>query len=345
MSTSITIPANLYQDLIKLIESARKRAAVAVNSNQVLLYWSIGQRLYADVLKENKPEYGKAVIETLGSQLKLQYGRGFSSRNLFKMIQFYKSFPEQILPTLSAKLYWSHFVELLSLEDETQRQFYAELCHLEHWDVRTLRDKIQTRLFERTALAKQPKATVQQELEKFRQSQEPSPMLVFRDPYILDFLQLHDDYQENDLENAIITELEAFIRELGADFCFVARQQRMTVNYRDYWLDLLFFHRGLRRLIAIELKLEEFTPAHKGQMELYLRWLDKYMRKPHEEAPLGIILCHRKNHELVELLELDQSGIHVAQYLTDLPPKTVLEEKLQQAIAIAKQRLTIASQA
>jgi hypothetical protein len=165
-----------------------------------------------------------------------------------------------------------------------------------------------------------------------------SPELVFRDPYILDFLGLQDRYLEKDLEDAILREMESFLLELGAGFTFVARQKRLSIGADDFYLDLLFYHRNLRRLVALELKIGKFKPAYKGQMELYLRWLDKHERKPGEETPIGLILCAEADADQVELLELDQSGIHVAEYLTTLPPRELLSQKLHAAIEHARER-------
>lgn len=165
--------------------------------------------------------------------------------------------------------------------------------------------------------------------------------MVFRDPYFLDFLGLKDRYLEKDLEDAILRELEQFLLELGSGFTFVARQKRIQVDSDDYYIDLLFFHRKLRRLVAIELKLGDFKPADKGQMELYLRWLDKYERQDGEETPIGLILCAGKKHEAVELLELEKSSIRVAEYLTELLPRNILERKLHDAIITARERLAL----
>ena len=168
-----------------------------------------------------------------------------------------------------------------------------------------------------------------------------TPDLVFRDPYLLDFLGLSDTYSERDLESAILKELERFLLELGTDFSFVARQKRITIDNEDYYLDLLFYHRGMRCLVAIELKLGKFQAADKGQMELYLRWLDKYEKREHEEMPLGLILCAEKSCEHVELLRLEESGMHVAEYLTDLPPRRLLEAKLREAIRMAREQIAV----
>jgi len=253
------------------------------------------------------------------------------------MIRFAEVFPEdQIVSTLSTQLSWSHFVEIIPLKDELQRDFYAEMCRLERWSVRTLRQKISSMLFERTALSKKPAELAKQELSQLREEDKLTPDLVFRDPYFLDFLGLKDTYSEKDLETAILRELERFILELGVGFTFVARQKRITVDDEDYYLDLLFYHRKLRRLVAIDLKLGKFQAADKGQMELYLRWLEKYEQQPGEESPIGLVLCASKSEEHIELLQLGKSGIRIAAYMTELPPRNLLRKKLHEAIVLAR---------
>jgi predicted nuclease of restriction endonuclease-like (RecB) superfamily len=225
-------------------------------------------------------------------------------------------------------LSWSHFVEIIYLKDPLQRQFYAEMARVERWSVRTLRQKIQGMLYERTAISRKPEELARQELEALQEEDLMTPDLVFRDPYLLDFLVLEDTYSERDLER--------FLLELGTDFSFIARQKRMTIGDKDFYLDLLFYHRSLRRLVALELKLGSFDAAYKGQMELYLRWLDKYERRSGEEPPIGLILCSEKNREQIELLQLDRGEIRVAEYLVELPPKGLLEAKLHEAIRLAR---------
>ena len=256
------------------------------------------------------------------------------------MIQFTQVFKdEQNVATLSRNLGWSHFVEIIPLKDELQRNFYAEMCRVERWSVRQLRQKINGMLFQRTALSKKPTRLVKEELTALREQNKITPDLVFRDPYFLDFLGLKDTYSEKDLEEAILRELESFILEFGIGFTFVARQKRITVDDEDYYIDLLFYHRTLRRLVAIELKLGKFKAADKGQMELYLRWLEKYEQQSGEGSPIGLILCADKSDEHVELLQLSKSGIRVAAYLTELPPRTLLQKKLHEAITLAKAQI------
>lgn len=307
---------------VALIEASRQRAASAVNAELTLLFWRIGHRIHTEVLAGQRAGYGEEILPTLAAQLSLDYGRGFGEKNLRRMVKFVVIFPDKpIVATLSRQLSWSHFVLLLALKEPMQRDYYAQMAGAERWSVRTLRERINSMLYERTALSKKPDVTIAQELATLRDAQRMSPALVMRDPYILDFLGLRDTWQESDLETAIIREMESFLLELGAGFSFVARQKRIPIDDEDFHLDLLFYNRKLRRLVAMELKIGEFKAAYKGQMELYLRWLDKYEREAEEASPLGIILCTGKKREQIELLELDKSGIHVAEYLTALPPR------------------------
>jgi predicted nuclease of restriction endonuclease-like (RecB) superfamily len=330
----------LLGDLRALIDQARTATAQAVNAGLVLLYWSIGDRIRREILKEQRAEYGKRILQTLSEHLTKEYGKGYTYDNLTRMVKLAEVFPDrQIVGALTQQLTWTHFVLFLPLDDPLKRDFYTELCRLERWSVRTLRQKIGGMLYERTALSKKPETLIRRELDALREEDRLTPDLVFRDPYFLDFLGLKDTYAEKDLESAILRELEAFILELGSDFAFVARQKRITLDGRDYYLDLLFYHRRLRRLVAIELKLEPFEAAHKGQMELYLRWLARYEQRSGEDVPLGLILCAGSSRDHVELLQLDQAGIRVAEYLTELPPRELLERQLHAAIRLARARL------
>lgn len=333
-------PVALLGEIRQLIDAARQRAATAVNFELTLLYWRIGQRIHTQVLAGQRAEYGEEIVATLSQQLMNDYGKGFSYTALTRMAKFYETFPnEQIVATLSQQLSWSHFQEILPLKRPLQREYYAEMCRVERWSVRTLRERIDSMLYERTALSRKPDKLMTHELAALRDTERMSPDLLMRDPYMLDFLGLHDTYLESDLEAAIVREMEAFLLELGAGFSFVARQKRIQLDGDDFYLDLLFYNRKLRRLVAIELKVGEFKAAYKGQMELYLRWLDKFEREADELPPLGIILCTGKKTQQIELLELDKSGIHVAEYLTALPSRKVLAERLHLAAARAKRQL------
>lgn len=331
------VSSGLIDELRGLIQQTRAGVAQAVNSALVNLYWQIGTRIRTEVLKNKRADYGKQICSTLSNKLVAEFGNGFSRPNLTKMMLFSGLFPDsQIVSTLSRQLSWSHFAELIRIKDQLQREFYAEMCRIENWSVRTLRSKINGMLFERTALSKKPAELARQELAKLQESDQLTPDLVFRDPYFLDFLQLKDTYSEKDLESAILRELESFILELGTGFAFVGRQVRIVIDGQDHYIDLLFYHRLLKRLIVIDLKLGQFKAADKGQMELYLRWLEKHEVKPGEETPLGLILCADKSSEKIELLRLDKSGIHVACYLTELPPIDVLRQKLHKSVARAR---------
>jgi predicted nuclease of restriction endonuclease-like (RecB) superfamily len=258
------------------------------------------------------------------------------------MIKFSEVFSDfQIVQTLSAQLSWSHFNALVKIDDALKREFYLAMTLQERWSTRTLTERIDKQLFERTAISKEPSETIVQELSILREQGLVNEALVLKDPYVFDFLGLRDSYLEADLEDAILSELQQFLLELGGGFSFMARQYRIQLDGDDFYIDLLFYNRKLKRLVAIDLKVGDFKAQYKGQMELYLRWLAKHEQEVGENPPLGIILCSGKKQEQIELLELDGAGIHVAEYLTALPPKAVLAERLHLAIRNAKQRFTL----
>jgi len=330
----------LLADVRGLILAAREGVARAVNAGLVLLYWEVGRRIRQDILREERAEYGAEIVQALSAQLSAEFGRGFGHRNLFNMIRFAEVCPDpKIVHALSAQLGWTQVRQIIYLDDPLKRDFYAEMCRVERWNSRTLGKKIQSMLFERTALSRKPEKLIRQELDALKSQDTLTPDLVFRDPYMLEFLGLKDTYAEKDLEAAILREMEAFILELGAGFCFIERQKRMEIDDKHYYLDLLFYHRKLRRLVAVDLKIGDFEAGDKGQMELYLNWLKRYECEPGDAAPLGIILCAGKRQEHVELLELARSGIHVAAYWTKILPKKDLERKLHTAVRLARARL------
>ncbi|EEX64339.1 DUF1016 family protein [Vibrio fluvialis] len=330
----------LSQEVAALIRSAKQRAAAAINNEITLLYWQVGNRIRQEVLGGGRADYGKQVIATLATELTAQYGKGWSKRNLAQMVKFAEVFTDaHIVQTLSAQLSWSHFVILCAIDDPLKRDFYTSMAMQERWSTRTLDERIGALLFERTAISKKPDETIVAELTELRVSGQYNKNLLLKDPYILDFLELNDRYLEKDLEDAILRDIEQFLLELGAGFTFVARQKRIQIDNDDFYIDLLFYNRKLKRLVAIDLKLEKFKHSHKSQMELYLSWLKKYETEEGENPPLGIILCSSKKQEQIELLEMEGSDIHVAEYLTRLIDVELLEQKLQHSIANAKQRL------
>ncbi|MEJ8859866.1 PDDEXK nuclease domain-containing protein [Variovorax robiniae] len=330
----------LVAELRTLIEGARMRAATAVNAELTLLYWQIGRRLHSEVLGGERGAYGEQIVRTVSTRLTAEYGRGWGEKQLRHCLRIAETFPdEEIVSALRRQLSWTHIKTLMYLDDPLKRDFYIELCRLEHWSSRQLQERIGGMLYERSAISRKPDQTIEHDIAMLRQTQRPSADLLLKDPYILDFLGLNDRYLERDLEDAILREIEKFLLELGAGFTFVARQKRIQIDQDDFYIDLLFYNRKLKRLVAVDLKVGEFRAEYKGQMELYLRWLAKFEQEVDENPPLGIILCTGKRREQVELLELDKSGIHVAEYLTELPPRELLQAKLQQSIATARERL------
>ena len=333
--------APLLNDLRDLILLSRLRVAGAINAEITRLYWAVGKRIDKEILQQGRAEYGKQTIRQLSNQLTIEFGKGFSPANLTNAIELARLYPDaEIIQTLSEQFTWSHLVALLYVKDDLKREFYTQMARLERWSVRTLRQKMDGMLYERTAISQRPDETIRRELAQLREENQLTPDLVFRDPYVLDFLGLNDTYSEEELEGAILTELQKFIIELGTDFAFMARQKRIVIDGDDHRIDLLFYHRRLRRLVAIDLKLGRFKAAYKGQMELYLGWLKKNEMLDGEASPIGLILCAEKSHEHIELLELDKGDIRVAEYLTHQLPRALLEQKLHTAIEQARQRLS-----
>ncbi len=331
MKNDVKINLSLYTDIKQLIEEARSKTAQAVNAGLTILYWNVGKRINNEILKNKRANYGKQIIISLSIQLTNEYGKGWSEKQIRHCLRFVETFSnKQIVSTLWRQLSWSHFKYLIYINNELQREFYAQMCRIEQWNVRTLRKKIDSMLFERTAISKKPDELAKIELKNLSENDRLSPDLVFRNPYILDFLNLKDTYQESDLEKAILKEIEQFILELGKGFAFVERQKRMIIDDEDFYLDLLFYHRKLKRLIAIDLKLGKFKASYRGQMELYLKWLEKYGMEENEELPIGLILCAEGKHEQIELLQLEKSNIRVSEYITKLLSKKMLQEKLHQ---------------
>lgn len=327
-------------DIRSLIEQTRQQVAISVNAGMTMMYWHIGERINREVLGGGRAAYGKQIVATLAKALTAEFGKGFDVKSLRKMMNFANVFPDiQIVAPLARQLSWSHFLQVISIEDGLKRQFYLTMAADQRWSKRTLKAKIDGMLYERTAIAKQPDEVILHDLERLRNDREMSADLAFHDPYFMDFLGLEGDYSETDLESAIVGELQKFITEMGNDFAFMARQKRISVDNEDYYIDLLFFNRRLRCMVAIDLKLTDFKAAYKGQMELYLRWLEQYEMLEGENKPIGLVLCTGKNEEHVELMHLHESNIRVAEYLTKLPDRKLLERKLQQAVEIAREKL------
>ncbi|MDR0308576.1 MAG: PDDEXK nuclease domain-containing protein [Coriobacteriales bacterium] len=334
------IDITLMADLRALIDRSRERAALAINYEMSSLYWHVGRRINSDVLQHRRAEYGKQTLPRISKALSNEFGSGWSTPHLRHCMKFASAFPnEAIVSTLWKQLGWSQLKVLMHVDEPIKRDFYVEMAKVERWTVKTLRSRINSMLFERTAISKKPEETIAQDIALLKDEGKMTPDMVFRDPYFLDYLGLQDTFSEKDLEDAILIEIQRFITDLGSDFGFLSRQKRMTVDGRDYYLDLLFTHRRLRCLIAVELKIGEFETAFKSQMELYLRWLEKYEMLEGENPPIGLILCTGKNSEHIELMRLDESNIRVAEYLTKLPDIKLLEAKLRQSVEIARSRI------
>jgi predicted nuclease of restriction endonuclease-like (RecB) superfamily len=332
----------VFADIKQLIEEARQLVSVTVNSGITILYWNVGLRINKEILGNKRAGYGKEIIISLSRKLIEEFGKGWGEKQLRHCLRFAETFPDrEILYALSRDLSWTHFRTIMYLKDEIRREFYIEMTRIENWNTRVLNEKIDSMLFERTAISKKPKDLIRQELKELREEKRLTPDLVFRDPYFLDFLGLSDRYSEKTLEDAILLELEKFILELGQGFSFLERQKRMLIDGDSFKLDLLFYHRKLKCLVAIDLKLDRFKAKYKGQMELYLRYLEKYETEPGEKSPIGLILCSEGSKEQIELLQLGDSGIRIAEYLTELPSKEILQKKLHRVIELERKRLDI----
>jgi predicted nuclease of restriction endonuclease-like (RecB) superfamily len=331
---------NLFSEIKQLIEETRQTVAVAVNAATTILYWNIGQRVNNEILQNKRGEYGKEVVKSLSNELTQEFGKGWSEQHLRHCLRIAETFPDQrIISAVCRELSWTHFKSIMYLKDELRREFYIEMARVENWSVRALNERIDSMLFERTAISKKPEEMIKQELKELREENKLNPDLVFRDPYFLNFLGLEDNYSEKTLEDAILRELEKFILELGQGFTFVERQKRMLIDGDSFKLDLLFYHRKLKRLVAIDLKLDRFKAQYKGQMELYLRYLEKFETETGEDSPLGLILCAEGSKEQIELLQLEDSEIRVAEYLVELPSKELLQKKLHKVIEQERDRL------
>ena len=338
-NSSVSAVEKLFQDVCGIIDGTRSRVAVFANAEICRTNWNIGKRVKEDILLNKRADYGKQVVKNLATQLTEKYGKGWGYATLRHCVRAAYIFTEdEIEYAVRTQFTWTHLRSIMSINDPLARKFYMQMCHYEHWSSRTLDEKIDSQLYERTIISQRPEEVIRQTLDESQLSGILVPDMVFRSSYFLDALGLPDDFSEKDLESAIIAQLQEFIAEIGTDFAFLARQKRITIDAVDYYIDLLFYHRGLKRLVAIDLKLGKFKPEYEGQMRLYLRFLNKNERREGEEAPIGLILCSEGNTEHIEYLMLDEdSPIKVAQYYTQLPDKQTLAVKLQKAIAIARE--------
>ena len=332
------IGSRITEGVGRIIEQSKHTIAVYLNSEVSMTYWRIGKYIATELDAVGEDKYGSKIVATLSQQLTERYGKGYTRFSISRMVKIARLFPEEkIVATLSQQLTWSHFVELSAIHEETKRLFYQQMSIVNHWSVRQLREQEDAMAYERSLIAAKPDDEQVQALTKVTTKGEISPELIIKSSYVVDFLGLKGYYSESKLEDAVVEQLEQFIMELGQDFAFLERQKKISIDSIDYRLDLLFYHRRLRRLFAIDLKLGKFKPEYKGQMELYLKYLKKYEMQPGEEDPIGLLLCSEGNTEHIELMMLDEQNIKVAQYLTVLPDKQWFLDKLNRSILIARE--------
>ena len=328
---------SIYNGVSTIIKNARQKVAVYVNSQANIMFWQIGNYIINELKYETYSSYGEKILATVSQRLTEQYGKGYSYSALTRMMKVATIYnDEAMFATLSQTLSWGHFLELITIKDNTKRLFYQQLSAVEHWSIRELREKQKAMSYERSLIATKPGDQIINALNNTT-SEHIEPAVVLKSSYIVDFLGLGEDYSESDLEEAIVKQLEKFILELGQGFAFLERQKRFTIDKIDYYLDLLFYHRRLNCLVAIDLKHDKFKPEFKGQMEFYLKYLQKYDMRPGENPPIGLLLCSEGNTEYVELLMLEDDNIKVAQYLTYLPNKQWFIDKLNRSILIVKE--------
>jgi predicted nuclease of restriction endonuclease-like (RecB) superfamily len=319
----------VFSNISLIIEKRKFNAVSSANSQVIVMFWEIGKYINLNILESTRADYGKKILSTLSTKLVIQYGKSFEEANLYRMKRFATVFPDiDTIAEFSPFLSWSHFCEIMRMKNPQARLFYAKDAVERQSGIRELRQTIARKTFERIEIANTQLT-----------NQSLVPFNVFKDPYLLDVFNLKDNFLESDLENAILLELEKFILEFGNGFAFMERQKRIIIDGDDFKIDLLFFHRTLRRLVAIDLKTGRFKPKYKGQMEIYLKWLDRYERKEGENAPIGLILCTEASRDQIELLEMDKAGIAVAEFWTNMPPKSEFEKLIRTILEESKERI------
>lgn len=332
-----TVSDHLYDGVTAIIDDARMQVSIYVNAHASMTFWKVGKYIIEDMDYQTYSAYGKRILATLSQRLTTRYGKGYTYSALTRMMKVARVYNDrEMFATVSQTLSWSHFLELVTIADASKRLFYQQMGMAEHWSVQQMRDKQAEMVYERSLIAAKPDDEIVKTLETIN-SQHMAPDVVLKNSYVLDFLGLRGFYSEEELEEAIARQLENFVLELGEGFAFLERQKRFTIDGTDYYLDLLFYHRKLKCLVAIDLKLGKFKPEYKGQMELYLKYMQKYDMQSDENPPIGLLLCSEGNTEHIELLMLDEDCIKVAQYLTFLPDKQWFIDKLNRSIMIAKE--------
>ena len=327
-------PAPNFNTVLGLISAARTRAVAAVNTTLIELYWSIGEHLSQKIAHDG---WGQGTVEDLATTIQRRFPgmTGYSASNLWRMNQFYETYQSQpILATLLRELSWSHNLAIMSrCKRDEEREFYLRIAHREHWTYRELQRQLAGALFERSVLSPPKLAPLLRELH-------PEAVDIFKDSYLVEFLNLSQGHSEADLQRGLIEKLKRFLIELGRDFCYVGSEYPLQVGKKDYALDLLFFNRAQNCLVAIELKIDEFQPEYLGKLEFYLEALDRKIKKPHEQPSIGVLLCATQDYEVVEYaLNRSMSPALVAEYQTRMPDKRLLEAKLHEFYQLAESQI------
>lgn len=348
--------SGLVTGIVELLDTARKSAARSVNSIMTTTYWEIGRRIVqTEQGGQAKADYGTAVVEKLSEDLTTRFGRGFRRSNLFQMRAFYLAYAQVMPPTASTAseelasiiqtlsgqfpLPWSHYAKLISIKDPQARAFYEAEALKHGWSVRQMSRQISTQFYERTLIARN-KAAILESAAAIRPGDAVTPEEEIRDPFILEFLDLKDEYSESDLESALIHHIEHFLLELGGDFAFMGRQRRLRIGDQWFRVDLVFFHRRLRCLVIVDLKLGEFSYADAGQMHLYLNYAREHWMYPGENPPVGLILCNKRDEAIAHYaLEGLANKVMAAEYQMVLPNEKLLVDELERTRQMLESRM------
>lgn len=316
-----------YSQIRNAVITAQSKVAVAVNTAMIHAYWEIGEQIYLSCGENDRADYGKQLLKYLANELTNEFGKGFSERNLRRMRQFYLAFP--IRSTLSSKLSWSHYMLLMQIDNESRRKFYIEECEKASWSVRQLKRQIDTLYYDRI-LASKNKEVVAKEIDEL----EPKPEYekIIKDPYVLEFLNLEANphFYEKDLEQALIDHLQKFLLELGRGFSFVARQQKISFDGRNFYIDLVFYNYILKCFVLIDLKLGDLAHQDLGQIQMYVNYYTRELMNEGDNPPIGIVLCTDKSDSIVKYtLPEDNTQIFASKYMTYLPSEQELKKELR----------------
>ncbi len=334
------LTTNIFESIKATIENGRNKAKQSINHIMTEAYWDIGRLIVEEEQKGNgKAKYGEGLIKELSERLSEEYGKGFSKRNLHHMVKFYQTFP--IVQTLSAQLSWSHYLLILKVEDNKAKEWYIKECEASNWSVRALERQINSHYFERILLS-QEKTSVEEEAKEKTKELVYSAKEFVKDPYVLEFLNLSQNERlyESDLENALISDIQKFLLELGRGFAFVSRQKRISVEDDHFYIDLVFYNYLLKCFVLIDLKTGKLTHQDVGQMDMYVKLFDDTQKAQDDNPTVGIILCSDKNETVVKYSSIDNKTIFASKYKLYLPTVEELKEELEkEIIVIAKKEI------